>query len=149
MPTRIPLINRILYDAKTGCWNWKGTKNKGGYGTACFNSTVLNAHRLAAHLWLGFSLNDPRRVLHRCDNPACFNPKHLFIGTQKENLQDMTSKGRHHNQVKTRCKHGHPYGGDNNYRLSDGRRQCLVCRRFRDKARPFLRTVSLSDLRSI
>jgi hypothetical protein len=51
-------------------------------------------HRLAAHLWLGLDLDSRVCVLHRCDNPPCFNPDHLFLGTQSDNLRDSISKGR-------------------------------------------------------
>lgn len=63
--------------------------------------STVTAHRLAAHLWLGFDLNDPRFVLHRCDNPPCFNPDHLFIGTVQDNQADMAAKGRSPNRKLT------------------------------------------------
>ena len=71
------------------CWLWQASKNKDGYGT--FQSSV--AHR---HAWLLSKGEIPNGlyVLHKCDNPSCCNPKHLFIGTQKDNMADMRSKGR-------------------------------------------------------
>lgn len=51
-------------------------------------------HRIAAAIWLGFDLESDLQVNHHCDNPPCFNPEHLFIGTQKDNLRDMDAKGR-------------------------------------------------------
>jgi hypothetical protein len=54
----------------------------------------VRVHRVAAHLWLDFDLDSPLCVLHRCDVPRCFNPEHLFVGTQKDNTNDMIVKGR-------------------------------------------------------
>lgn len=66
---------------------------------------------------------------HRCDNPACFNPKHLFIGTDSDNQIDRVSKRRHNHAIKTHCKHGHPLSGDNLMINSvKGSRQCKTCR---------------------
>ena len=51
-------------------------------------------HRLSAWLWSGFDLGSGLNVLHRCDNPPCFNPEHLFVGTQSQNMNEMLAKGR-------------------------------------------------------
>jgi hypothetical protein len=82
------------FDPVTGCWNWTGAHNGGGYGHKYHNGRQERVHRLAAHFYLGFDLKSSLQVLHRCDNPACFNPKHLFIGTQLENMKDCVEKGR-------------------------------------------------------
>src|SRR5712671_3499964 len=91
---RIPLIERIQYDLATGCWNWIGAKAGNGYGVVNWNGDQIYAHRFAAMLWLGFDLTSNLEVLHRCDNPSCFKPDHLFIGTQKDNIDDAVRKGR-------------------------------------------------------
>ena len=78
-----------------GCWLWRAaTGANGRYGRFGIGSKVLLAHRVAWTLAHG-ELPDAARVLHRCDNPLCVNPAHLFLGTQGDNLRDMTSKGRH------------------------------------------------------
>lgn len=73
-----------------GCWIWKGTKTNKGYGKTTKSKLV---HRLS---WEAFKGKIPllMNVLHHCDEPACCNPEHLFLGSQKENVQDMCQKGR-------------------------------------------------------
>lgn len=126
---QIPLIDNIKIDEKTGCWIFLGTKYQGGYGQVCFMGRKIGAHRLSAHLWLGFDLNDRRCVLHRCDNPPCVNPKHLFIGTHKDNIQDSIAKGRFFKSIQTHCKRGHLLFGSNlqPYGIRHGIRRCLMC----------------------
>lgn len=120
----IPLIDRIQYDEATGCWNWKGATAGAGYGVVHWKGEQVYAHRFSAMLWLRFDLKSPLQVLHRCDNPACFNPKHLFIGTQKDNIDDAKAKGRvPHLFVKQEfCKNGHSLTPENRKGT-----QCRLC----------------------
>lgn len=77
-----------------GCLNWAGRKNKSGYGVFDYSGRPHLAHRVS--FWLNTRLLPPgMSVLHRCDNPACINPAHLFLGTHQDNVWDMVSKGRH------------------------------------------------------
>lgn len=71
------------------CWEWVAHRNEDGYGT--FQSGL--AHRTAYLIEFG-SIPDGLYVLHTCDNPGCVNPKHLFLGTQQDNMDDMIAKGR-------------------------------------------------------
>lgn len=75
------------------CWSWKGTIAKSGYGSIWTGFCNANAHRTSWVLHFG-PIFDGLYVLHHCDNPPCCNPKHLFLGTQQENMDDMTKKGR-------------------------------------------------------
>jgi len=98
--------NRL--DPITGCWNWTGCRNNNGYGKMRYLDKNEYVHRLSAHFYLKYALRSELKVLHRCDNPACFNPKHLFIGTHADNMRDCVAKGRHRSSAPwTHCKLGH------------------------------------------
>jgi hypothetical protein len=74
---------------------WTASKNRYGYGkfSAGTRGRWIGAHRYSYGLAYG-AIPDGMHVLHKCDNPACVRPDHLFLGTQRENLVDMTEKGR-------------------------------------------------------
>jgi len=76
------------------CWVWIGRTTDDGYGTLCWKGNDhVRAHRLAWELANGPIL-EGLWVLHHCDNPPCCNPRHLFLGTAKDNRQDDMRKGR-------------------------------------------------------
>jgi hypothetical protein len=76
------------------CWEWKAyvIPDK-GYGTFWYMGENTFSHRMSWFLANG-NIPSGLEVLHRCDNPPCVNPRHLFLGTQKDNMQDMIQKGR-------------------------------------------------------
>lgn len=78
---------------RNGCFEWIGCKNERGYGVIHLDNKNTYTHRVSWILTNGPILNG-MFVLHRCDNPSCVNPDHLFLGTPKDNIQDMFSKGR-------------------------------------------------------
>lgn len=119
------------------CWEWNGLCNQDGYGQKKINGTSWQTHRLA-FAWAtgnwtdnGPKIPDGMLVLHRCDNPPCCNPSHLFLGTHADNVRDAVSKGRHSETRKTHCKHGHQFSGRNLIIDAKGKRKCRECCRLR------------------
>lgn len=76
------------------CWRWIGSKGPRGYGAIGDGSKNLRAHRLSWEMHNSQKIPDGMEVCHRCDNPECTNPSHLFVGTHQENMDDMMAKGR-------------------------------------------------------
>ena len=112
-------------EALTGCWFWLGSCGNSGYGKTRFtHSKDMTAHRVS---YMGFKGEIPEgmNVLHVCDVRTCVNPEHLFLGTQRENIKDMVTKGRHKcpARERTQCPQGHEYSGVN----SNGARICKIC----------------------
>ena len=92
-------LQRIDIDAKTGCWNWTGSRLKNGYGQIWVggDQVVIRTHQLAYDLYCYPEReqgNPDHFVLHKCHNPACCNPEHLYLGSNQQNMNDMTGAGR-------------------------------------------------------
>lgn len=99
------LVDRGAPDA---CWNWKGPVRGRGYGSFNTGNRSDYTHRLAWIITYGQVL--PGQVIcHRCDNPACCNPAHLFIGSQRDNMRDMVRKGRNRSSVTYRPGSSNPF----------------------------------------
>jgi len=81
-------------DKSGDCWEWVGCKIKHGYGRFNVNAKLKLAHRVSWELKNG-PITNGLFTLHKCDNPPCVNPDHLFLGTQKDNMHDAMKKGRH------------------------------------------------------
>ncbi len=83
------LENRYIINQKTGCWNWQGKLDRDGYGF--FNTSLV--HRYFYKIYKG-EIPKKYLVCHKCNNPQCVNPKHLYTGTNQDNMNDMI-KSRH------------------------------------------------------
>ena len=87
------LLRSVQYEANTGCWLWAGAVDGKGYGRLIERGKVLLAHRVSWMICHG-AIPSGLCVCHRCDTPLCVNPAHLFLGTQRENIQDASRKQR-------------------------------------------------------
>ena len=119
-------------NSENDCWNWIGpTGGSKPYGCFSVGSKNRRAHRISYLIYIG-PIPNKLHVLHSCDNISCINPKHLFLGTQKDNMNDKMNKGRHKTngyENKTKCKRGHLFDEYNTIFRSDGSRKCRECNR--------------------
>lgn len=115
---------------RASCLEWGGARDKDGYGRVEHQSSAsTRAHRVFYELFFGKALAADTVLMHRCDNPACFNPHHLTATSQLENVRDMDAKGRRVNAstLVTHCPRGHEYTDANTVIWNDGKRRCRTC----------------------
>lgn len=91
--TELPNLYMSKVEKTDKCWNWIGQKTIDGYGRRRVNGKKLLAHRI---MWMSShgEIEHGMCVLHKCDNPSCVNPDHLFIGTHQVNMDDKRNKER-------------------------------------------------------
>lgn len=94
------LWSKTKLNEKTGCLEWTGFVQR--YGRIFYNGKSHLAHRVAWEITYG-EIPENLVVCHHCDNPKCVNPKHLFIGTQTDNVADRERKGRNIVQKGEKC----------------------------------------------
>lgn len=102
-----PFNERFVINEITGCHEWTGAKLYSGYGVIRHKGKSTGAHRVAWEMKNG-PIPQGMFVCHKCDNPKCVNPDHLFIGTVRDNTKDMMQKGRHPAQKLAR-RQGKPF----------------------------------------
>jgi hypothetical protein len=126
-------FDKVAEPDSRGCLNWIAAKTKDGYGQFTVEGKNRLAPRMAWEMANG-PVTSGLWVLHTCDNPSCVNPEHLFLGTQKDNMQDEINKGRNYHQKKTHCKNGHEFSEENTL-VSVRGRVCRACGRAWNKLR--------------
>ena len=127
------LLAKRIIDGPFQCWLYTGAIAN-GYGIISLANENVGVHRISAALHLGFDLNSDLQVLHQtfCPNKHCFNPAHLYIGTQADNIRDQIINRTHSSFIgkdKTHCPKGHEYSEENTYiNPYDNSRVCKTCR---------------------
>jgi hypothetical protein len=119
------------------CFIWTGTESTKGYGMVSYRNKQWLIHRLSHVIHLG-PIIPGKLVCHTCDNRRCWNPDHLWLGTNRENMVDCSRKGRAWKQQNTACKRGHPYTPETVRLLDMGmtnKRVCKLCARFNMRVR--------------
>lgn len=87
------LFGNFIIGNKDECWTWNGSIKKDGYGQISKNGRTILAHRAVYEKMIG-KIPKGMFLCHKCDNPSCVNPYHMFIGTHIDNMVDMIKKGR-------------------------------------------------------
>jgi hypothetical protein len=124
------LLSHIKINIETDCWEWQGSK-RNGYGRMIVGSRKdqtrksKSAHRVSYEIYHG-EIPIGMDVCHKCDNPCCVNPNHLFVGTRQDNINDRESKGR--NKIQYGSKNGRAKLNEN---------QVLEIRKKRNSGMPF------------
>lgn len=135
-------VKKRVMVTETGCWIWQGfchgfrnqKPGQPGYGNTNYRGRGVRVHRKMLELILGHDLPKHLHACHRCDNPPCCNPEHLYAATNSQNHVDGGRRGRMQGQWKTHCKNNHEFTPENTFIQVRGtikRRICRQCGRDR------------------
>jgi hypothetical protein len=124
--------NRLFWEkvdirGKNECWNWTGAKNKAGYGMFKVAVGTSLANRMSYKLAFCF-IPEGMCVLHKCDNPSCVNPYHLYAGTMGDNTRDMIERHRQYWANRDRCSMGHEYTPENTLHYNGTKKDSRICK---------------------
>lgn len=123
----ITVIRARCKETPSGCWEYQGGGNELGYVQMTFHGKKWMVHRFIFwHVKGPFDLS--LDCCHKCDNPPCCNPDHIFTGDPKANGKDCVEKGRHYKAVRTHCPKGHLYAEHGvEYVKGKNWRTCKIC----------------------
>lgn len=112
------------------CWEWQSTRNRNGYGKFWLDGRTDLAHRVSYRIAKG-AIPQGMQIRHTCDNPPCVNPKHLLIGTGKQNARDALDRGRYRQGAGNgRARLTSQQVLDIRRRLSEGEMQVALAREY-------------------
>lgn len=123
----------LVREQEDGCWVWIGSRTQNGYGQTSIGGTRQKPHRIAWSLANAADIPTGFVVCHRCDNPPCSNPAHLFLGTSKDNHDDSLVKRRRWYQSRTHCRSGRHELTPETTQRRGNTIECTECRRERDR----------------
>ena len=120
---------RVIIRGPNECWPWVG--NERGIdrrGRLVFNGRGMAASRIAWCLWAMVTPPKHLFVCHKCNNPKCCNPSHLYLGTRHQNILDAVAAGTHARMGATHCPNGHERTPENTVTEKNGCRRCRKCK---------------------
>ncbi len=126
------LFNSLIYNPVTHCWEWTGVLRR-GYGRITINYKMQSVHRVIYEYCYGPIFKEKPCILHRCDNPKCCNPLHLYAGTHQDNTDDMLKRNR--------CKTGQ---GEKNHSVKLTEEQVLEIRASKELLRILAKRYNMS-----
>lgn len=146
------LYMKLKWLDSEGCWEWEDWNISRGYGALLLeNGQQVLAHRVSLTVAEGDHPPDKPYALHQCDNPRCYNPKHLRWGSHAENMGEAKARGRFPSKAKNFCVRGHAMEGDNlrlkTFVSPEGHtyynRLCRMCANITQQARRARRKLSI------
>lgn len=136
---RIAIIEKLesktIHEDFNNCWIYDAKPNNTGYVGILIGNYKFSVHRVSAYLYLDFDIFSKEQINHKknCKNKRCWNPIHLYIGNQSENMQDAYSTNKiSANLLKTHCKYGHEFSKENTI-IDGNQRTCRECKNARQR----------------